>query len=187
MMIPRPSPSRRSARYYILAAVVAVLVAIAIVAAISISLSPAHISFSVANATLSYSSHTYNLTITANNTSRRRAEVAYDLMTAEIWSSQTTSFPKEISINQSLRAGQRQGPRSSVTFHVDIDYKQYDMTSDNSTDSENDRDCKVVVVAKVRFWIGHLPTKPYTVRGTCMHVNFLYNNASYFPVNCGMY
>lgn len=186
-MTPRPS-SRWSARHYILAAVVAMLAAIAIVAAISISLSPAHISFSVARATMSISD-TYNLIITANNTSRRRA-VEYDFMSAEIWSSPTTSFPKEINISEALPEGQRQEPWSPVTFHVDIDYKQFDVTTDNNSTSSsvNNSDCKVVVSAKVRFWVGHVPTRPYTIRGTCMHVNFLYShNISDFPVKCAMY
>ena len=186
-----PSPdSIWRVRHCILAVVGCALVAIAIAAAISISLAPAHISFSIANATLSYSSHSYNLTITANNTSRR-PEVMYDFMSAEIWTSTTTSFLAEV-INRTVapdqQAGWRQGPRTSVSFNVLVDYRQFDLTTDNSTDLDSDADCKVVVVARVRFWIGHVPTRPYTISSTCMHVNFLSShNASDFPVECAMY
>ena len=188
--IPPPSDSIWKVRHIILAVVGCALVAIAIVAAISISLAPAHISFSIANATLAYSSHAYNLTIMANNTSRR-PEVMYDFMSAEIWTSPTTSFLAEV-INRTVapdqQAGWRQGPRTSVSFNVLVDYRQFDLTTDNSTDLDSDADCKVVVVARVRFWIGHVPTRPYTISSTCMHVNFLSShNASDFPVECAMY
>ncbi|RLN09288.1 hypothetical protein C2845_PM11G17610 [Panicum miliaceum] len=181
--IPPPSDSRWRVRHFILAAVGCALVAIAIVAAISISLAPAHISFSIANATLSFPSHAYNLTITANNTSRR-PEVMYDFMSAEIWTDPTTSFLAEVN-----RTEARQGPRSAASFSVLVDYRQYDLTTDNSTKSGNDSDCKVVVVARVRFRIGHaVPTRPYTISATCWHVNFLSrHNASDFPVECAMY
>jgi len=188
--IPPPSDSIWKVRHIILAAVGCALVAIAIVAAISISLAPAHISFSIANATLAYSSHAYNRTIMANNTSRR-PEVMYDFMSAEIWPSQTTSYLAEV-INRAVapdqQAGLRQRPMTNVSFNVLVDYRQLDLTTNNSTDSENYANCKVVVVAKVRFWIGHVPTRPYTISATCMPVNFLSShNASDFPVKCAMY
>ncbi|PAN05298.1 hypothetical protein PAHAL_1G130100 [Panicum hallii] len=185
--ISPPFDRRWRVRHFILAAVGVVLVAIAIVLTISISLAPAHISFSISNATLSFSSHAYNLTITANNTSRR-PDVMYDFMSAEIWTNPTTSYLAEVNRTEAP-AGRRQGPRSAASFNVLVDYRQFDLTTDNSTNSGSDADCKVVVVARVRFRIGHgVPTRPYTVTATCMHVNFLSrHNASDFPVECAMY
>ena len=148
--IPPPSDSIWKVRHIILAAVGCVLVAIAIVAAISISLAPAHISFSIANATLT--SDAYNLTITANNTSRHK-KVMYDFMSAEIWPSPTMSYLADdinnMTVAPNQQAGWRQGPRTSVSFNVLVDYRQLDLTTNNSTDSENYANCKVVVVARM--------------------------------------
>jgi hypothetical protein len=164
------------------------LAAIAMVAAISISLAPAHITFSIANATISSSSNTYNLTITDNNTSRW-PEVSYDFMSAELWSRSARSYPAEVNTTEALPAGRRrQGPRSTVTFNVSVDYSQYDLSTDKSINSTDVYGWTVLVVAKVRFWIGHVPTRLYTVSGTCINVHLRYQyNASNFPVNCGMY
>ena len=113
-------------------------------------------------------------------------------MSAEIWPSPTMSYLADdinnMTVAPNQQAGWRQGPRTNVSFNVLVDYRQLDLTTNNSTDSENYANCKVVVVAKVRFWIGHVPTRPYTISATCMPVNFLSsNNASDFPVKCAMY
>ncbi|KAL6606517.1 hypothetical protein ACP70R_042170 [Stipagrostis hirtigluma subsp. patula] len=199
--VPVPC-SRWSAKQYIVAALLAVQVATIIAAVISISLAPARITFSITNATTSlipvegsgtlYNGF-YNLTLLANNTSRRTS-VKYDSLSAQIWYSETGWIPAgDVDTATALPGWQR--PRSSTSVAVSADYGQYDKVVGNLTDSATSMsseelvalgdsiDCRVQVQAKVWFRFG-LPTWPYTVTATCSPVDFV-SNTTDFPVVCG--
>uniref|UniRef100_A0A0A9BT84 Late embryogenesis abundant protein LEA-2 subgroup domain-containing protein n=1 Tax=Arundo donax TaxID=35708 RepID=A0A0A9BT84_ARUDO len=133
-----PSPcSSWSAKQYILAALLGVLVAIAFVAAISISLAPAYISFSIANATMSgddngYYQCYYNFTLVANNTSRR-TEVSYGSLSTQIWYSPAAWIPAEVN----TMLPEWQPPRNATDVAIGAEYGQYNEAANataNTTD-----------------------------------------------------
>lgn len=190
--VPSP-PSRWRSRHYILAALTGSLAAIAITAVVSIALSPAHIYFSLAdfaadgpNAT---ESHSYKLTLTANNTSQR-AQVRYSAITVEIWYSTAEWHPAEVNTNEP----QPQPPRNSINITVPVKLSQKEEAAGdggcqqvdphtgnlylNSTDKY-----LVVVKAQIRFWFGCTHTRPYFLTVSCPLVELFGGNGA-FPVSC---
>ncbi|KAF8643377.1 hypothetical protein HU200_066897 [Digitaria exilis] len=163
------------------------LVLNAITAAISISLSPAHIFFSISNATISdYSkdqdTRFYNFTLAANNTSPRMA-VHYVSLSAEIWNTATTWVPAEVDRSSLQDQGTMQPPGNVTYINVCAEYWQSEQKSPPATtpgsaavkvtphvDCSN---CTVLVMASVwfksRWWIG---TRTYDVRANCSQVDF---------------
>ncbi|KAL6606520.1 hypothetical protein ACP70R_042173 [Stipagrostis hirtigluma subsp. patula] len=177
---------RWTAEQFILAVLLGSLVLIAVAAGISISLAPAHISFSIANATISAASNPeaskdqdvrdwwYNFTVVANNTSRRTA-VRYGSLSAEIWYSSTEWVPAEIDTPPGW-----QRPRSTTKAAIVLaEYGQFDVKSNKTridTDGNNVGvdwpNTRVVVKANVWFKFGLATTRIYTVRVSCWPVNF---------------
>ncbi|GJN36008.1 hypothetical protein PR202_gb24831 [Eleusine coracana subsp. coracana] len=111
------------------------LVALVIVAAISISLAPAHLSFSISNATTSLipvEGHPnlrngfYNLTLVTINTSRRMW-VHYSSLSTRIWYSSTAYILAE-DVNTTTALPRWQRPRNSTAVAIYADYGQYDET-----------------------------------------------------------
>ena len=98
MAIATPRPwSRWNVQQRVFALLLGALAAMAVAAGISVSLAPARISFSVANVTTSrvpvqgspgLLNGFYNLTLVANNTSRR-TQVRFAAVSAQIWYSAT--------------------------------------------------------------------------------------------------
>uniref|UniRef100_A0A0A9LLE5 Uncharacterized protein n=1 Tax=Arundo donax TaxID=35708 RepID=A0A0A9LLE5_ARUDO len=178
-----PSPCSRCAKQYILAALLGVLVAITFVAAISVSLAPAHISFSIANATTMHVK--YQFTLIAKNNSTRTA-VSYGSLSAQIWNSPTAWIPAEV--NTTAMLPEWQPPRNATNVAVWAEDGQYNEAANATANAtvdgtaEQSTDCRVVVEAKVWFKYG-LATRPYTVTASCLHVNFF--NGTGVPVVCG--
>uniref|UniRef100_A0A0A8ZD90 Late embryogenesis abundant protein LEA-2 subgroup domain-containing protein n=1 Tax=Arundo donax TaxID=35708 RepID=A0A0A8ZD90_ARUDO len=187
-MIPSPW-SRWSAKQYIIAALLGALVAAALVAVISITLAPAHISFSIAGPTMSKLQEKgekrkgvyYNFTLVANNPSRRMA-VSYSYLSTKIWPNEAAWIPAEVNTSAALPGWQPPGKTTDVT--VLAESWQYDQTTDAPKQDikVDNNNCTVAVEAKVRFKFGLARTMGYTVRATCLHVNFIKN--AYFPVPC---
>lgn len=192
--------SRWDAKQYIFAGLVGALVTMAVVAVISISLAPAHIFFSVANATTSnvsaggnLSNGFYNFTLVSNNTSWH-TKSHFATLSAQIWYS-TTGYIMAEDVNTTAVLPWWQSPRNVTNIAFCADYGQYDekpqpgnksATSSMQLDEEKAirQDCHVVVMAKVWFKsvYGLLATVPYTIQVTCLHVNF--SNTTNVTVKC---
>lgn len=208
LRVPR---SRWSTKQYILAALVGMLATVAVVAAISISLAPAHIAFFVRDANrteviiknitrgnqqLSYFNWYYNLTLVANNPSRRTA-VSYGSLTVNIWLSETAwILADEVNPFTALPPGNTALVNFSV---VGGQYDEATPTAPNGAKTSPPPSpspkgsssvtgvakwpyCRVVVEAKVWFRFAGVPTLPYTVKVSCFPVNFLAGIS--VPVNC---
>lgn len=184
-----PVPRRRwSAKQYIFAALLGVLVAVVVVAGISVSLAPAHISFSITSATISNDTggtadRYYNFTLVASTTGGHTSAL-YRHLAAEIWYSPTGWVPVEVNLTTTMLR-EWQGPGNRARVPILAKYGQYseatkDATMDSSAGWPNS---SVVVVANVWFRFGLTTTTPYTVRASCWPVNFV-SKATRFPVDC---
>ncbi|XBJ07091.1 hypothetical protein VPH35_012661 [Triticum aestivum] len=173
---------RWRAKQYISAAMLGTLFAVALVAATSISLAPARMRFSVVKAEIvTYrkpptgpDTNTHlNLNLVANNTSQRTA-VWFDSMSTEIWyGPAATAWVR--TKNAWLPTGW-QPPRSLISINMSIDYGY--VPNSDATDY-----CRVVVKSKVFFRFGLASTRPFTIKFSCLNVNFVDNTS--LPVVCG--
>ncbi|KAF8658014.1 hypothetical protein HU200_059476 [Digitaria exilis] len=187
-----PPPRKWNHKHIILVTLIGCLVLNAITAAISISLSPAHIFFSIRNATISdYSKDQdtkfYNFTLAANNTSPRMA-VHYVSLSAEIWNTATTWVPAEVDRSSLQDQGTMQPPGNVTDINVCAEYWQSEQKSTPATPAvgggqgntpppaaagDDCSNCTVLVMASVwfksRWWIG---TRTYDVRANCSQVDF---------------
>jgi len=201
-IIIRRTWSRWSVQQRIFAVLLVALAATAIAAGISVSLAPARISFSVANATTSripvegspsLLNGFYNLTLVANNTSRR-TKVRFAAVSAQIWYSATGYVLAEEVDAAAALPGWR-SPRDVAGVAVWAEYGQYDEKANTAASNANktgkeldaekatEQDCRVVVEAKVRFKYGLAVTMPYNIRVSCLHVNFS-SSANVSAVQC---
>ncbi|CAL5018523.1 unnamed protein product [Urochloa decumbens] len=162
------------------------LLLIAVGSTISISLAPAHISFSIEEASIGTykedSKHPDNVTNThlnfilaANNTSRHTA-VRYGSMSVEVWYGPAATAWVRTVVNAG-GDGEWHMPGSSVNFTVSADYGY----SPNNTANN---DCRVVVESKVWFRNGLATTLPFTVSFSCWHVDFVYRPPNLYPIRC---
>ncbi|KAL6606307.1 hypothetical protein ACP70R_041960 [Stipagrostis hirtigluma subsp. patula] len=187
------SRKRWNTKQYIFAALLGLLVAVVAIAGISISLAPAHISFSIASATISNRNDTgntaadryYNFTLVASTTSGHTS-VSYRHLTAEIWYSPTGWVPIEVNLTTTTALRRWQRPGSKTAVPILAMYGQFSEATRNATmeGGAGWPNSRVVVEAKVLFRFGLTTTTPYTVRASCWPVNFLNNTATHFPVDC---
>lgn len=188
---------RWSAKQTVLTTMLAALAAIAIFAGFSITLAPAHIFFSITNATTTAADLIggyYNFSLVAHNPSRRMS-VKYTSLSAQIWYSYTGYIPAD-DVNIAAALPGWQPPRNTTAIAVSVENGQYDVdeptkgsavgNATTTTTREKqlvEKECRVVVEAKVRFKFG-MQTRPYTVRVTCFHVNFTADGANHGTVPC---
>ncbi|KAG2623514.1 hypothetical protein PVAP13_3KG388900 [Panicum virgatum] len=121
-----PPPKKWSHRHVILVTLVGSLVVIAITAAISISLSPAHIFFSIEDATTNKTDQetkVYNFTLVAVNSSPRM-EVHYGALSAELWYSDKAWVPAVVDRGALLDDGTTQPPGNVTSLAVSAEYWQ---------------------------------------------------------------
>ena len=193
---------RRSANTYILSALLGALVAVAVVASIAVSLAPAHISFTVANGRIisrpeenkpnEAPTKYYNITMVANNKSRR-TKVQYSSLSIQIWFNPTGWVPGEANLTAGeLAEWQRPGKATSFPILTKFfDYNNEVATISESGDEQLDDTekgriswpkCLVLVEAKVWFRFRLVATRQYTVRASCYPVDFERGVTS--PINC---
>ncbi|KAL6861627.1 hypothetical protein ACP4OV_017327 [Aristida adscensionis] len=177
-----------STKQWVVAALLGQLVAIVVVASISITLAPAHIAFSIKDATTnstSYLSGTrFNFTVVANNTAGHTA-VSYRQLSVEIvrYNPSRVWTPAEANMTEVQGKWQKPGPQSGIPFQILANAGQYSRPEKGKDSKVTvkpvitaafprvDDNFTVVVEAKVVFKYG-LATKPYTVRASCWPVHF---------------
>ena len=186
MATTRSLRRRWRAKQYISAAMLGTLFAVALVAATSISLAPARMSFSVVKAEIGtykkpltgpVTNTHLNFDLVANNTSQRTA-VWYDSMSAEIWYGPTATATSSIRTSVHKQAGLPAGwqpPGIVLRINVSADYGY--APEGNATDH-----CQVVVESKVRFRFGLATTRPFTIKFSCLNVNFV--DHTNLPIVC---
>ncbi|KAG2609017.1 hypothetical protein PVAP13_4KG006572 [Panicum virgatum] len=200
MAIATPRPwSRWNVQQRVFALLLGALAAMAVAAGISVSLAPARISFSVANATTSrvpvqgspgLLNGFYNLTLVANNTSRR-TQVRFAAVSAQIWYS-ATGYVLAGEVDAAAALPGWRSPRDVAGVAFWAKYGQYDHKAGTARNGKagkelkaekaTKQDCRLVVEAKVRFKYGLAVTMPYTIRVSCFHVNF--SSSSNVSVQC---
>lgn len=183
-------------RNYILAALGGTLAVTAIIVIVSVILSPAHISFSIVHASSSNPKarmdniQFLNLTIAAENASRKRAEVRYRSVFVDLKNSSSSAGRNTMHAtvyatpptNDYLRPGT--GPaiiNASVLLlpsGPNRDFVGHRMDRSGFT---------VVVTAVVRFRVARVRTRVYAIKVSCPRVFFPLegsSNAPAWPIDC---
>ncbi|XBH75295.1 hypothetical protein VPH35_102078 [Triticum aestivum] len=163
-------------RNYILVALGGTLAVTAVVIVVSVALHPAHISFSILDASNSIDSAGndsipyLNLTIAAANTSRKRAAVRYTTIFVELQNSTCSRNTIQTQVYVGPPAGKYLRPGTGPAI-----IKASSTVSLLSGDRvQSIQGLTVVVVARVRFRIAGIITRLYEIKASCPHV--------YFPV-----
>ncbi|KAG8052722.1 hypothetical protein GUJ93_ZPchr0001g32943 [Zizania palustris] len=185
MMVDAMDKIRRHPRRSILGAFVGAFATIALVIAVSFFLRPPRLVFSVINASSSKTESKglfMNLTLVANNTSKRAA-VEYVTLDVMIWFGNTEYFQP----NNSLDAGRNGSTATPLLVQQPHTEARVEVTAQILNVSwrhefEGNKTItpfNLVVMATVWFKVGLLPTMTYKVRASCDDLYFNNHNKTY--------
>uniref|UniRef100_J3MAU3 Late embryogenesis abundant protein LEA-2 subgroup domain-containing protein n=1 Tax=Oryza brachyantha TaxID=4533 RepID=J3MAU3_ORYBR len=182
-----------SGKQRVLAALMGTLAAIVIVSAVFAALSPAHVFFSITDASIMLGDEAaddddlINITFVANNTSHH-AEVSYHSIKMELWM-RNDDYWLPMDISNSVAAGWGWQPAGNFTaykvsspltsFNNESRHEitgggQQNGASSGDDDDEEQRHPVVVIRAHLRFRYGqYARTRLYRVVVSCLSVNFI--------------